>query len=94
MASKGNFVKLKTFKSWQKSNVIGYKMMEKEGVTYVNFVWCKVCAKNEAIIRANKSCKGEVADSMLQYVKGTNNVTKYTVLRHFNGKAHRIAVDT
>ena len=90
---KGNAVKLKTFCSWQKSNIIGYKTEEKVGVTYVNFLWCKVCARNEAIIRADKACKGEVADSMLQYVKGTNNVTKHTIMRHFNRKAHRIAVD-
>ena len=91
--SKGNTVKLKTFNTWPKTNLIGYKTIEKEGVTYVNFVWCKVCARNEAVIRADKSCRGEAAEAMLKYVKGTNYVTKHTVMRHFDGKAHKIAVD-
>ena len=30
---------------------------------------------------------------MLKYVKGTNYVTKHTLMRHFDGKAHKIAVD-
>lgn len=90
---KGNSVKLNTFLSWQKGEVIGYKTVIRDGIAYVNSIWCKVCAKNENIIRADKSCKGEVGEAMLQFIRGTNNVTKHTVVRHLNGKAHKIAVD-
>lgn len=91
LSSKGNFVKLNTFQSWEKSNIIGHKTVIKDGITYENFIWCEVCAKNESVIKADKSCKGEVAEAMLQFVKGTNNVTKHTVMRHLQGKAHKIA---
>ena len=91
-SGKGNFVKLKTFQSWGKCNIIGHKTVLKDGITYVNFIWCKVCAKNESVIKADKSCKGEVAEAMLQFVKGMSNVTKHTVMRHLQGKAHKIAI--
>ena len=92
-SSKGNKVKLKTFLSWQKANILGYKTEVKEGVTYVNYVWCKVCARNEHVIKSDKSCKGEVGVSILQFVRGTNNITKHSVLRHFTSNAHKIAVE-
>ena len=89
-SSKGNKIKLKTFLSWQKTNILGYKTEVKEGVTYINYVWCKVCARNEHVI---KSDKGKVGVSMLQFVRGTNNITKHLVLRHFTGNAYKIAVE-
>ena len=94
MASKkGNIVKLKIFKNWQKPDVVGYKTEIKDGITYVNFVWCNVCAQNETAIKADKACKGEAGEAMLQYVKGTNFVTKHTVNRHFASRARKIAID-
>ena len=93
LSSKGNKVKLKTFISWQKANVLGYKTEVKEGVTYINYVWCKVCACNEHVIKSGNSCKGKVGVSMLQFVRGTNNITKNSVLRHFIGNTHKIAVE-
>ena len=92
-SSKGNKVKLKTFLSWQKANILGYKTEVKEGVTYVNYVCCKVCAHNEHVIKSDKSCKGKVGLSMLQFVRDTNNITKHSILRHFTGNAHKIAVE-
>ena len=92
-SSKGNKVKLKTFLSWQKANILGYKTEVKEGVTYVNYVWCKVCARNEHVIKSDKSCKGKVGLSMLQFLRDTNNINKHSILIHFTGKAHKIAVE-
>ena len=92
-STKGNKVKLKTFLDWQKASVLGYKTEVKDGVTYVNHVWCKVCARNEHVIKNDKSCKGEVGVSILQFVRGTKNITKHSVLRNFNGKAHKLALE-
>ena len=91
LSSKGNKVKLKTFLSWQKANVLGYKTEVKEVVTYANYVWCKVCACNENVIKSDKSSKGKAGMSKLQFVRGTNNITKHS--RHFTGNAHKIAVE-
>ena len=56
-SSKENKVKLKHLLSWQKANVLGHKTEVKEGVTSINYVWCKVCARNEHVIKSDKSCK-------------------------------------
>ena len=46
---KGNKVELSTFENWGKKNVIGYKTEEtSSGKIYVNFIWCKVCAKHKS----------------------------------------------
>ncbi|XP_057304412.1 uncharacterized protein LOC130641571 isoform X2 [Hydractinia symbiolongicarpus] len=42
--TKGNKVELKTFESWGKSDILGWKTEEKDGKVLVNYVWCKVCA--------------------------------------------------
>ena len=49
--AKGNSVELKTFKSYGVDEILGFKMEEKDGQTYVNFIWCKVCARNEESIK-------------------------------------------
>ena len=59
-SSKENKVKLKHLLSWQKANVLGHKTEVKEGVTSINYVWCKVCARNEHVIKSDKSCKWEL----------------------------------
>ena len=45
--AKGNIVELKTFKSYGVDEILGFKTEEKDGRTYVNFIWCIVCARNE-----------------------------------------------
>ena len=45
--SKGNSVKLRTFKDWGVESVIGYKTEAKDGDEMVNFIWCKICAGNK-----------------------------------------------
>ena len=55
---KGNMVKLQTFLKWGIGNVFGHKEKEIEYVIYVNEIWCKVCAKNKAVIMRNADVKG------------------------------------
>ena len=45
--NKGSRVELNTLKKTEKDGRIGYKMSEDNGGIYVNFVWCKVCARNK-----------------------------------------------
>ena len=40
-------MKLCTFLSWGCSGIIGHKEVVGNGVVFVNFVWCKLCAKNK-----------------------------------------------
>ena len=93
MASKGHSVALSTFKSWGKEEVIGFKTVCTDGKTFVNFVHCKVCARNKDAISSHPSCKGEAKKAMLSFVVGTNFVTKHSIFRHFTGKAHIIALE-
>ena len=46
-AEKGSKVDLLTFKEWGKDGVIGYKTVNIDHREFVNFVWCKVCARNK-----------------------------------------------
>ena len=92
---KGNRVRLSTFNSWGKNEIIGKKVVkDNEGSEYVNFVWCLVCTRNKKAILEDKSCKGKMKDSMMMFVEGTNNVTKFAVMRHLTGKAHDISLKT
>ena len=40
----------------------------------------------------NRSKGGYIIDAMARFAKGTNNVTKFAVVRHLNGEAHKIAL--
>ena len=81
MAAKGNRVELSTFLTWSVSEIIGYKTVDNASVskTYVNHVWCKVCAKNKTKIMNHPSLKGNAKKAALAFVNGTNTVTKYQV---------------
>ena len=46
-AGKDSKVGLLTFKEWEKDGVIGYKTVNIDHQEFVNFVWCKVCARNK-----------------------------------------------
>ena len=66
-AQRGNRVKLSTFNSWGKSGVIGKKTeVDDDGTTYVNFVWCLLCTKNEKKILDNPRLK--MAHGLVQLV--------------------------
>ena len=75
---KGNSVKLSTFNAWGYSSVIGIKTKVKDGATYVNFVWCKVCSKFKNCVLNQNVC-GATKEAADVFVNGTNVVTKFTV---------------
>ena len=52
----GGKVELRTFKNWQKENVIGHELTEDNGTQYVTKVWCKICRNNEKAIELHRSC--------------------------------------
>ena len=76
-SSKGSSVELSTFLRYQSSDVLGYKTLEKDGKTLVNFVWCKVCAKFKTQIQSSSSVKGSAKTASLAFINGTNSVTKH-----------------
>ena len=90
---KGSKVDLLTFKKWGKDGVIGYKTVSIDNREFVNFVWCKVCARNKDALLHHPNCKGPVKKAIQAYVDGTNFVTKHNVHRHLNGEGHRIALE-
>ena len=55
--AKGNSVELKTFKSYGVDEILGFKMEEKDGRTYMNFIWCKVYTRNEEGIKYTQTCE-------------------------------------
>ena len=79
MNPKGNQVELQTFMKYGKSDIIGFKTMQDNGKTMVNFIWCKVCERNKDAILRNPSIKGKVKESARAYIDGTNMVKKYQV---------------
>ena len=84
MAQKGNSVSLKTFVKWNLTETFGYE--QKDGL--VVKVWCKTCAKHKDFIL--KNVWGKVAKDMETFVNGTAYVSKYTLLRHFESKVHKL----
>ncbi len=77
--SKGNRVELRTFLNYGKSEIIGYKTEDSEGRKYVNFIWCKVCARNKDGILSHPTLRGNTKTSALAFINGTNVVTKHQV---------------
>ena len=91
-APKGNRVKVSTFRSWGKEDILGFKTEEKDGVIYVVYIWCKICARNSNAILNHPKCTGEAKKSMKAFIDGTNGVTKHSVDRHLKGKVHELAL--
>ena len=81
-STKGNMVSLQTFQTYETNNVIGYKTINIEGKIMVNFAWCKLCVKHKNTIYNNPKCKGNAKKSAEVYIKGTNNITKWSIDRH------------
>ena len=79
---KGNMVSLQTFQTHETNNVIGYKTINIKGKIMVNFAWCKLCAKHKNTIYNNPKCKGNAKKSAEVYIRGTNNITKWSIDRH------------
>ena len=77
---KGNTVELSTFLRYDNCKLFGYKTLEKEGKTFVNQVWCKLCAKYKDRLTSNTSTlKGKAKTSALAFIDGTTSVTKFQV---------------
>ena len=74
----GNKVKLQTFKSWNFEE-FGFKILEENGILYVNYVSRKKCAKNKECIKEDPSVKGAPKNAADVFMDGTNYVTKHTV---------------
>ena len=66
--SKGNSVKLRTFKDWGVESVIGYKTEAKDGDEMVNFIWCKICAGNKGGLKNNPKIRGQVLTVYCHFV--------------------------
>ena len=81
-STKGNMVSLQTFQIYETNNVTGYKTINIEGKIMVNFAWCKLCATHKNTIYSNPKCKGSAKKSAEVYIKGTNNITKWSIDRH------------
>ena len=74
----GNKVELQTFIS-RNFEEFGFKILEENGISYVNYVWCKICAKNKECIKQDLSVKGASKNVADIFIDGTNYVTKHTV---------------
>ena len=70
--AKGNSIELKTFKSYGVDEILGFKMEEKDGQTYVNFIWCKVCTRNEEGIKKHPKLWGNTKVSAILNTKACN----------------------
>ena len=57
MAAKGKQIALSTLQNYGKSEIIGYKTVDKNGKTFVNFIWCKQCAKHKETFLADPTLK-------------------------------------
>ena len=81
-STKGDMVSLQTFQTYKTNNIIGYKTINIEGKIIVNFAWCKLCAKRKNTIYNNPKCKGNAKKSAEVYIRGINNITKWSIDRH------------
>ena len=55
-------------------------------------VYCKLCAKHATAIKRDSRLRGSALTECNKYIEGTQFITKWTVLRHFESTAHRCAV--
>ena len=74
----GNKVKLQAFKSWNFEE-FGFKILKENGISYVNYVWRKICAKNKECKKQDPSVKCASKNVANIFIDGTNCVTKHTV---------------
>ena len=67
-ANQGLSVEFSTFERYTKNDIIGHKKVERNGKTFVNFVWCKLCVKHKHIIILNPCCKGSAHTGLKVFV--------------------------
>ena len=79
-------IELRTFLSYAKSDILGlgYKTEQVNGRVYVNFCWCKVCAKNKDGIIQNTTLRGNTQSSALAFINETNVADKVSSKYRFN----------
>ena len=77
---KGNKVKLQTFFKWGIGNVFGHEVLVETSISYVNNIWCKVCARNKNVFRNNSAVKGATRIAAERFINGTSNVTNDAVI--------------
>ena len=90
--SKGTFVELRTFETYENRHVLGKKVEEIGKRKMVTLVWCKICAKHKESILSNPLCKGSARAAVESYIKGTNVVKKSNIQRHFDGKYNFVLI--
>ena len=78
-STKGVKVQLSTFNKWGVSGVLGFKTSLENGIDYVDFVWCKLCAANKGNVFKHSAIKGATKSAAETYINGTNVITKHTV---------------
>ena len=74
----GNKVKLQTLKNWNFEE-FGFIILEENGILNLNYVCCKICAKNKECIKQDPSVKGASKNVADIFIDGTNYVTKHMV---------------
>ena len=89
---KGNSVQLSTFLNYNTGNLIGHKTITKDGKEYVNFVWCKTCARHIEKIKKDSRVKGQIVKDIDSYVTGTNFVKRDSIQRHLASGTHQIGI--
>lgn len=52
MDAKGKQLELSTFQNFGKSEITGYKKVDKNSKTFIDFIWYKLCAKHKEAILA------------------------------------------
>ena len=76
-----NRATLATYLKWGKDNVLGKKIIEKDGTQFAVTIWCKVCAKYKSEIL--RELKGSPKTAALPFLDGTENMKSSTVNINF-----------
>ena len=85
-AGKGSKVGLLAFKKWGKDGVIGYKTVNIDHREFVNFVWCKVCARNkDALLQHPNELRLSTVQSKFIFRKKSGEVDR-TILNQQRSK--------
>ncbi|XP_072015242.1 uncharacterized protein [Amphiura filiformis] len=87
------FVQFATFKKWNVIPIIGFDTNIENETLFVTKVWCNMCRKHANRVSADERVRGIARNVIYAYIDGTSNVTKFSVLRHLQGKAHQIGLE-
>ncbi|XP_065650803.1 uncharacterized protein LOC136078922 [Hydra vulgaris] len=94
MAAKGNTkIKLSVFNKWDFKDIFGWKIVNEDGIDYINFIWCKICANRSSRSMKPREIRGATKLSSDNFTNGTNFITKHTIQRHLASKTHQNAAE-